>query len=203
MKNMKSQLSNAKAAVSAGVLISIAAMAFVKVGGALGTVLFSVGLIGTFLLGGKLCTGMFGYVRSAKSAMNALIALVINAGTAYICGLLYKQCCGEVAVISSKMLKPLYHVLFSGVVCGVLIYMAVEGWRSTGQLLAVIVPVAAFVGIGAEHCVADAFYIGAGNFAGIKEIIWWLCSVAGNMVGGLMVGFLKMEVKHSQPGMKG
>ena len=193
MSDMKTQLANVKAAAFAGIAISIGAMAFVKVGGALGIVLFSVGLLGTFLLGGRLCTGMFGYIRDGKAALNALIALLVNALAAYICGLLYKACCGEVEVIVNKLAKPLYHVFLSGIVCGILIYIAVEGWRQTGQVLAVMLPVAAFVGIGAEHCVADAFYFGAGGGLDLYGFGWWLCSVAGNLVGGLLAGFLKLS----------
>lgn len=193
MTDIKTQLANVKAAAFAGVAISIGGMALAKLGSGFGTVLFSVGLIAVFLLGGKLCTGMFGYIRSGKAALNALIALLVNAVAAYICGLLYKACCGEVATIAAKLAKPLYHVFLSGIVCGVLIYIAVEGWRQTGQILAVVVPVAAFVGIGAEHCVADAFFFGAGSGIDLGGFAWWLCSVAGNVVGGLLAGLLKLS----------
>ena len=193
--DIKTQLSNVKAAVLAGIAISIGGMALTKLGSGFGTVLFSVGLIAVFVLGGKLCTGMFGYVRCGRAALDCLVALLVSSVTAYICGLLYKACCGEAAAIAAKLAKPLYHVFLSGTVCGILIYIAVEGWRKTGQLLAVIVPVAAFVGIGAEHCVADAFFFGAGSGMNFQGLVWWLCSVAGNVVGGLLAGFLKLSPK--------
>lgn len=193
--DMKMHLSYAKAAILAGLTISIGGMALVKVGPGFGTVLFSVGLLAVFLLGGKLCTGMFGYIRSGKDALNCLAALICNTLAAYVCGLLFKACCGEAATIANKLVKPLYHVFLSGVVCGVLIYIAVEGWRQTGQILAVMLPVAAFVGMGAEHCIADAFFFGAAGGFDLHGLVWWLCSVAGNLVGGLIAGFLKLNLK--------
>lgn len=194
MSGTKIQLSTVKSAILAGIAISIGGMALAKQGNGFGTVLFSIGLIAVFVLGGKLCTGMFGYIRSGSDAVNALVALVFNTLAAYVCGLLYKACCGELATIATKLAKPLYHVFLSGIVCGMLVYLAVEGWRQTGQLLAVIMPVAAFVGIGAEHCIADAFFIGAGTLD-FYTVIWWLCSVAGNLVGALLAGFLKFTAK--------
>lgn len=196
MNDMKTQLANVGAAVLAGISISIGGMALLKQGNGFGTVLFSIGLIAVFILGGRLCTGMFGYVNSGKTAVNALIALFVNGIAAYICGVLYKTCCGEAATMAAKLAKPLYHVFLSGIVCGVLIYIAVEGWKQTGQYLAIIMPVAAFVGIGAEHCIADAFFIGAGKLDGYT-FIWWLCSAAGNFVGAQLAGFLKLKVKPS------
>ncbi len=195
MSDLKTQLSNVKAAAFAGIAISIGGMALAKMGPGFGTVLFSVGLMAVFLLGGKLCTGMFGYVNNGKSALNALIALLVNAVAAYICGVLYKSCCGEVATIVAKLEKPLYHVFLSGIVCGILIYIGVEGWRQTGQTIMVMLAVAAFVAIGAEHCVADAFFFGAGGPITFECVIWWLCSVAGNVVGGQLANFLKLVPK--------
>ena len=194
MTDKKTQIANIGAAALAGISISIGGMALLKQGNGFGTVLFSIGLMATFFLGGRLCTGMFGYVNSGKTAVNALIALAVNAIAAYICGVLYKSCCGEAATMATKLAKPLYHVFLSGIVCGMLIYIAVEGWRQTGQILAIIMPVAAFVGIGAEHCIADAFFIGAGKLDGYT-FVWWLCSVAGNFVGAQLAGFLKLKVQ--------
>lgn len=194
MTDKKTQLANVGAAALAGISISIGGMALLKQGNGFGTVLFSIGLIAVFLLGGRLCTGMFGYVNSGRTLANALIAFAVNAVAAYICGVLYKACCGEAANMAAKLAKPLYHVFLSGIVCGMLVYIAVEGWRQTGQLLAVIMPVAAFVGIGAEHCIADAFFIGA---SGIDAyiLVWFLCSAAGNFVGAQLANFLKLKVK--------
>jgi|GEM_PF-5639902 len=194
MINGKTQLANVGAAVLAGITISIGGMALLKQGNGFGTVLFSIGLMAVFVLGGRLCTGMFGYVNNGKSAINAVIALFVNGIAAYICGLLYKACNGEAATMALKLAKPLYHVFLSGIVCGIIIYIAVEGWKQTGHLLAVILPVAAFVGIGAEHCIADAFFIGAGKLDGYT-FIWWLCSAAGNFVGAQLANFLKLKIK--------
>ena len=88
MYDMKTQLANVGAAVLAGISISIGGMALLKQGNGFGTVLFSIGLIAVFILGGRLCTGMFGYVNSGKTAVNALIALFVNGIAAYICGVL-------------------------------------------------------------------------------------------------------------------
>lgn len=194
MIDKKTQLANVGAAALAGISISIGGMALLKQGNGFGTVLFSIGLIAVFVLGGRLCTGMFGYVNSGRTLANALIAFAVNSVAAYICGVLYKTCCGEAANMAAKLAKPLYHVFLSGIVCGMLVYIAVEGWRQTGQLLAVIMPVAAFVGIGAEHCIADAFFIGASRLDGYI-FVWFLCSAAGNFVGAQLLNFLKLKVK--------
>ena len=56
MNDMKTQLANVGAAALAGLSISIGGMALLKQGNGFGTVLFSIGLIAVFILGGRLCT---------------------------------------------------------------------------------------------------------------------------------------------------
>ena len=53
MYDMKTQLANVGAAVLAGISISIGGMALLKQGNGFGTVLFSIGLIAVFILGGR------------------------------------------------------------------------------------------------------------------------------------------------------
>ena len=45
-------------------------------------------------------------------------------------------------------------------------YIAVNGYQKTKEILYAIVPVAAFILIGANHCVADMFYW----FAGVEYV---------------------------------
>ena len=80
---------------------------------------------------------------------------------------------GEVAAValkiaSDKTALPFGHALFLGILCNVLVCLAV--WLSlgarttTGKVLAVLFPVSAFVAAGFEHSVANMYFIPLGLF---------------------------------------
>ncbi|MBS1158350.1 MAG: Formate/nitrite transporter [Proteobacteria bacterium] len=64
------------------------------------------------------------------------------------------------------------HAFFLGILCNVLVCLAAwvaMGARSIGdKILAMFLPIAAFVAIGGEHCVANMYFIPAGLF-----VKWW------------------------------
>ncbi len=82
--------------------------------------------------------------------------------------------------------------------CGVMMYLAVNGWRKTQNPLLVIMPIMFFILCGFEHCIANFGYfwmwIGREGFVHISERIVQLpcgfCTnllimIAGNALGSL------------------
>ena len=81
--------------------------------------------------------------------------------------------------------------------CNILIYIAVEGYRSIphelGKYLAVFFGVTVFVVCGFEHCIANMYYsTAAGAWFGAGEgmtnpFVFILVNTLGNVVGGLLI----------------
>lgn len=115
--------------------------------------------------------------------------LLLNMIGAGWVGLAYRLYHGEIPVIAQKLAKPLYIVFLDALLCGILIYAAVEGYRRSKSILAILFPIAAFVLIGAEHCVADAFYLAAGISAEniLYSILWLAAVAAGNTAGAIIL----------------
>lgn len=187
---------NIVASVVSGVLIGISCMANMKAGGGIiGALFFPVGLIAIILLGVPLYTGRIGYIKKPEELKSLSMMLLFNmAGAAWL-GLVYRLRNAYVNVIETKLNKPLIMVFFDAVLCGILIYAAVEGHKRNKSILAVIFPVSVFVLIGAEHCIADAFYIAAGirleNL--LYSVLWLAVVVAGNTVGAIVLNAVCKE----------
>lgn len=160
-----------------------------------GAFLFSIGLIAVIAMKANLYTGKIGYVATKNKALRAFWMLVINLGIAFLVGLLFRGAnineFNPFGPDSARLLKPWYKMFFDGFGCGVLIYLAVELYNKTKSFLPVILCVMAFILSGAEHCVADAFYYGAGTLT-LKGLGYLGLAVLGNTVGSIAIHWLQV-----------
>lgn len=163
----------------AGILIALAGGIYLSCGSLIsnhdlakivGAFLFSIGLIAVLILEANLFTGKVGYIDNWHKFGLACACLIYNLLIAFLIGLLYRginssAAIGPFAPESARLLKPWYKMLTDGFGCGALIYLAVELYRRTKSVIPVIICVMAFILSGAEHCIADAFYLGASTLS--------------------------------------
>lgn len=117
---------------------------------------------------------------------------------------------GELAVriAEAKCALPFWQAFWRGVLCNMLvcwaIWMCFAGKSATDKILAVLLPIAAFVAGGFEHCVANMYFVPMGLFlkasagSGPAGLTWGnfllrnlLPVTLGNIVGGaILVGGL-------------
>lgn len=179
-----------------------------------GSLGFSLGIIlvcvcGFFLYTGKIGTVSRGSCLGEKFAVSlpkraALLALmfVCNVAAAMLLGLLASMVAPEqtrialqgIAAKKAEVSEPI--VLWKSVVCGALVYAGVSLYNKFKGGLGVFlvaVCIAAFVLLGFDHCIANAFYFGT-NFEGYrfgsfsKTVL--LCAV-GNSVGAIVSDFAR------------
>ena len=100
------------------------------------------------------------------------------------------------AVAATKLDDGLLSVFVLAIFCNVLIYIAVEGYRSIenslGRYLAVFFGVTVFVVCGFEHCVANMYYFTAAGAWSGEAIVFILVNTLGNALGGLLVPALTL-----------
>lgn len=204
----------------------------------IGGCLFSLGLLLVVVCGAELFTGNTMIVMSAASKKiswsavlkNWLVVFVGNfVGSLIMVGLVYLSnyqgmnggAVGTtiVSVAAGKM-SPDWLTLFAkGIMCNFLVCLAV--WIAYGsktvadKMLGILLPIAAFVACGFEHCVANMFFLPFGILlasagiapAGIdpSTVSWagalwnWSASVPGNIVGGaLFVGMAYWIAYHKK-----
>ena len=199
----------------------------------IGGCLFSLGLLLVVVCGAELFTGNTMIVMSAASKKISWSAVLKNwlvvffgnfVGSLVMVGLVflsnYQGMNGGavgttiVSVAAGKM-SPDWLTLFAkGIMCNFLVCLAV--WIAYGsktvadKMLGILLPIAAFVACGFEHCVANMFFLPFGILlasAGIdpSTVSWagalwnWSASVPGNIVGGaLFVGMAYWIAYHKK-----
>lgn len=186
----------------AGVLIALAGGIYLSCGSLIsnhdlakivGSFLFSIGLIAVLVLDANLFTGKVGYIDSWHKFGLACACLVYNVLVAFLIGMLYRGINGSDAIgpFASRLLKPWYKMFADGFGCGALIYLAVELYRRTKNLIPVIICVMAFILSGTEHCIADAFYLGA-SILSWKGFGYLGLAIIGNSLGAVALHWLQV-----------
>ena len=90
-----------------------------------------------------------------------------------------------------------FNMIFKSILCGMLVYIAIYFFGKMkdnfGKVIGVVTPIAFFVYAGFQHCIANMFYIAAGNVWSIDSLIGLLICIVGNSLGAL---FLDLFVKY-------
>ncbi len=177
--------------VFAGLLIGIAGLVFLHVGGLGGAVLFAFGLMSVTLSKALLFTGKAGYLPLKESLQLVPMVLFNAVGCLLMAGIAYTTVRDSVnaqATLDTIMAAreaASWNIAVTSIGTGVIVTLAVHGVRN-GTYLPLLYGVPVFIMCGLPHSIADAFYycmaILMGDFAPWM-IIAWLCSVVGNYIG--------------------
>ena len=210
MKFVKNLLS----AVLAGVMISfggavyLACVAVDKV--PLGAILFSLGLSVILIMGFLLFTGKTAYLLENKPSYIPYL-LTIWFGNILGCMLmgllvqLAKPNLAETAktLCEAKLSQAPWQTIILGVLCGILVYIAVDFFRSDDdkkslpKYILVFTCVPAFILCGFEHSVADMFYFAASSAYSlytVKGIGYILLVSLGNLIGAVAFHMIRKAV---------
>lgn len=221
--------------VLAGAFIGLGSLFFVIVksdptlgfaaGQLLGGLVFSLGLLLVVVAGAELFTGnnllamawADGQIGSAELLRNwALVCAANFVGAAGLALLVYASghtglqggAIGQqvVRIALAKQALPWHEAFFRGVLCNVLVcmavWMAMAGRSVVDKAVAIVFPVSAFVAAGFEHSVANMYLfplamLVQGGAAGPASVTWaglacnLLPVIAGNLLGGsVLVGLI-------------
>ncbi len=194
-------------------------------GQVLGGVVFALGLLLVVVAGAELFTGnnlivmawADGRIGSAEVLRNWVLVCAANfVGAAGLALLVYlsghtAQAGGAIGaqvvkIALAKQSLPWHEAFFRGVLCNVLVclavWMAMAGRSVVDKAVAVVPPVAAFVAAGFEHSIANMYFfplamlVQAGDPALAVHAVTWgglgrnlLPVIAGNLLGGsVLVG---------------
>lgn len=210
---MKTYLNVLVKSILAGILISIGGFCYLKIvemgfpaSKVVGAIFFSIGLIiicnfQFYLYTGKICY-LFDGIKAKKSistSLSLIIGLLGNFIGCYVVGFLLHVVTGDNAlffnIANAKLADSFLELFIKGIFCGMLIYLAVEGFKSSkhdlGKYIILILCVSGFIICGFEHCVADMFYFSIACIWNVKSLIAILAIILGNTVGGLIIPLLR------------
>jgi len=195
----------------------------------LGGLVFSLGLVLVTVAGAELFTGnnliamawASGKVSTAELLRNWVVVCAANfvgaAGLALLVawsghGELNQGAVGKAAIriATAKAQLPWLELFFRGVLCNVLVcmavWMALAGRSVTDKVLAIVFPITAFVAAGFEHSIANMYFFPLamllGSPLGAADMAHNLLPViAGNIVGGSVLVALVYWVVYLRPGL--
>lgn len=177
-------------AILAGFMISLGAYVYLKVGEVIGTFLFSIGLLTILNFGFNLFTGKVGLLSKREISWRELAEIWIgNFFGAFAFSFLLDLLPVDQGIVEKAFAATVSHGVLAdfvlGILCGVLMFIAVTSWSVETPLYAVL-PVMVFLMAGFSHCVAQMFYCNLckGNWEVLLPV------TLGNLVGGNLINFL-------------
>lgn len=169
----------------------------------MGAFLFGTGLFVILSFGFNLFTGKVGYaVENKPSYIIDLILIWLGnlTGTAIMGGMIL---CTRIASIGEKAAEicsvkfndNLLSIFILAIFCGMLMFIAADGFKKienpVEKMLAVFLPVMAFILSGYEHCIANMFYFTIAKVWSANTVLYLLVMTMGNAVGGMFIPFVK------------
>lgn len=184
-------------AVCAGAAVSIGGTVYLSVENTvIGSVLFSVGLYAIVLNGWYLYTGKIGYLILQKEWKPYLVLLGLTwagnlAGAMLAAGVLGQTRIRGIEeraaqICQVKLSDGPLSILILSVFCGILMYVAVEGFRLKENPLILMFCVSVFILCGFEHCIANMFYLSMAGMWSAKSVGYLLIMTLGNSLGAVL-----------------
>lgn len=164
----------------------------------IGAILFAVGLYSICVCNFNLFTGKVCYLDNITDLIRIWIWNYIGCIViALICIPTKVFSLSEKAstMCLNKLSETPFEIFILGILCNVLIYFAVEGYKNKQSIL-LIFSVAVFILCGFEHCVANMFYFSLATLShlSIKSIIlsieFIFINTLGNATGGICMKYI-------------
>ena len=189
-------------AAAAGITLGIGGAVYLTLENrVIGAVLFGVGLYTIVLNGLFLYTGKVGYLISAKDKKAYILQLIFTwlgnfAGTALAAAAISATRIRNLrrtaeVICKTKLADTPHSILILAVFCGILMYVAVDGFREKGNPLILFFCVTVFILCGFEHCIANMFYFSLAGAWSLRAVIYLLLMTLGNSVGGILLPLVK------------
>ena len=171
-------------------MISLGCTVYLKIGGIVGAILFSIGLLGVVTYQLNLFTGKAGFLdlnwRGIGEIGSILIWNVIGVFfTAFMIGHMTPDLVnGCNSIIQKRIEFGLDRTFIASIFCGVLMSLAIAGTKKDNNfIIPLLFSVPCFILSGYYHCIADAFYFALSGFEIGDYWIVWIVTVIGNWVG--------------------
>lgn len=174
----------------AGLLIGIAGLVYLRVGGIAGAVLFAFGLLCVVMCKAQLYTGKAGFLPP-REIPRLVLMLAGNAVGCLIAGFITTYCASAAVhsnldtILAARLSASWHGLLVTSAGTGMIMTLAVYGARQK-HFLPLLFGVPVFILCGLPHCVADAFYYAAALLLGKFDVALlgaWFWAIVGNYIG--------------------
>lgn len=175
--------------IAAGMMIGIACVISLTVSHPIvSPIMFSIGLLVICARGYFLYTGKIGYV-SYRNALS--YPIIISGNSLGVAIIAIVKPIDTSAIAAAKLANPPWLVFVYAVLCGWLMYVAVDTYNK-GSIIGIICCVPAFIICGFEHSIADMYYLRDATMS--LRTFWFITAcVLGNAVGANLHRQLDIE----------
>lgn len=166
-----------------------------------GAFFFSLALVCICMRGYALYTGKIGLLieKHTKEDVSVLLLCLLGnlLGTVafgYLVACIFPEM-QETALklCTSKLNQGYLFGLLRGVLCGILVFLAVDIYRNNNKSnIGTLLCIPAFILSGYEHSIADMFYFAASGIASWQAFGYIMIIVLGNSIGGLLIPALQL-----------
>lgn len=181
-------------AIYAGFAIGIGGIIYLSVDNkVLASLFFSFGLSTIVTQGFNLYTGKIGFVKEWREMPDMMLILAGNFMGTFIAAMLAKAAnlgIDSTQMVHKKLDNSLIHVFLLSVFCGVMMYLAIDNYNKSKNIVFVIAAVMIFILSGFEHSIANMFYFEIANAYSLKSLLYILVMAAGNGVGAKIFGLM-------------
>ncbi len=202
---MKQYLKEFLLAILAGIAIAIGGAVYLTLENKIvGSLMFTVGLYTIVVNGLFLFTGKVGYLvnEKPKYLCTLLVTWLGNlAGTFLAAQLMLVTRIGDKLKEASqlacevKVSQTLWSAFILAIFCGMLMFIAVDGYKETKNPIILLLCVSVFILCGFEHCIANMFYFSVAGAWTAKAFGYLVVMTLGNGVGGILIPLVKRIFK--------
>ena len=196
-------------AIFAGIMIAIGGTIFLmSENNVIGSCLFAIGLFTIVVNDLNLFTGKVGYIIGANMGfvVEVFLTLIGNFIGAFLVGsmLQYTRMSKFLidksnGIVNIKLSDGIFSIIILSVFCGILMYLAVNGYKMIedpiGKYLAVFLGVVVFILSGFEHCVANMYYFTIANVWSLHAVGYMLIMILGNSAGAILFSVSEKFIK--------
>ncbi len=174
-------------AVYAGFMIGIGGIVFLSIENKIiASLFFCFGLTTIVIQNLNLYTGRIGFVKTWKEMPDMFIIILGNFAGTYVASTLARAAhlnINSLAMVEKKLDNSLLHIFLLSIFCGVMMYLAIDGYAKTKNIVLIIAPVMIFILSGFEHSIANMFYFNLAGAYSLKSLLYILAMLAGNGIG--------------------
>jgi formate/nitrite transporter FocA (FNT family) len=187
--------------ILAGILIGIGGLAcLLSEYRVVGALIFTVGLFGIMTYGLGLYTGKVGYALENPPIylLDLVLIIIGNFIGCLIMGLVFPL---DQAVVSceTRLAADSFIVFFKAILCGMLVFIAVDQYKTKKSYLALFICIPAFILAGFEHSVADMFFFSSAGLFNLDSLVFILTVILGNAIGCLLLPAYKKYIDKAVP----
>jgi len=188
--------------ILAGFVIGIGGTAYLSCDNRyIGAFLFSIGLLLVLIFRFNLYTGKVPYMKLTigyfKQIGKILVGNIIGAGgLGIILSFTNLQISQKAAALCNTKLSEGWRIIPLAIMCNILIFFAVEVWKSWGKnlevdasvrALMVVLCIMVFILCGFEHSIANIFYFSLGRVFNLDALLYLIANIIFNGIGGILI----------------